>query len=270
MRRCPACASPGPTRTDGPPRPSGEPRGAARPTPCPPEGAQREWSAGPRACCERGHFRRAAPEPPGPAALSPRRTPALALTYPDAPSARRPGRCWTIRVVGHRDRTASVTCSSACAMPPRSRDIAALRRFAEAHVAAHARAAAVHHDAACWCRRQRCASHEGTRVNCAGSVVLVLRHDPAVGQVWTLTEVCSACAPLMPHARVMSRAVPPPPPRSAPRETYGLTPSGTAPSGPPASSHPASGPAPSGTSAGPSPAGTAAPTTRRRPGSRGG
>ena len=149
--------------------------------------------------------------------------------YPDAPSARRPGRCWTIRVVGHRDRTASVTCSSACAMPPRSRDITALRRFAEAHVAAHARAAAVHHDAACWCRRQRCALHEDTRVNCAGTVVLVLRHDPAVGQVWTLTEVCSACAPLMPHARVLSRAVPPPPaPRNAERETYDRpSPSGT-------------------------------------------
>jgi hypothetical protein len=130
---------------------------------------------------------------------------------PDAPSARRPGRCWTIRVVGHRDRTASVTCSSACAMPPRSRDLAALRRFAEAHAAAHARAAAVHHDAACWCRRQRCAPHEDVRVSCAGTVVLVLRHDPSVGQVWTLSEVCSACAPLMPHTRVLSRAAQPRP-----------------------------------------------------------
>ncbi|WP_329416095.1 hypothetical protein OG802_31780 [Streptomyces sp. NBC_00704] len=119
-------------------------------------------------------------------------------------------------MVGHRDRTASVTCSSPCAMPPRSRDLAALRRFAEAHAAAHARAAAVHHDAACWCRRQRCALHEDTRVACAGSVVLVLRHDPAVGQVWTLTEVCAACASLLPHARVLSRsAAAPPPPRSA-------------------------------------------------------
>ncbi|WP_328436029.1 hypothetical protein [Streptomyces sp. NBC_00425] len=131
--------------------------------------------------------------------------------HPDAPSARRPGRCWTIRVVGHRDRTASVTCSSACAMPPRSRDLAALRRFAEAHAAAHARAAAVHHDAACWCRRQRCAPHEDIRVSCAGTVVLVLRHDPSVGQVWTLSEVCSACAPLMPHTRVLSRSAPPRP-----------------------------------------------------------
>lgn len=133
----------------------------------------------------------------------------LALTYPHAPSARRPGRSWTIRVVGHRDRTASVTCSSACAMPPRSRDVAALRRFAEAHAAAHAKAAAVRPDAACWCRQQRCAAHEGTRVACAGQVLLVLRHDPAVGQVWTLCEVCSACAPLMTHARVVARAAPP-------------------------------------------------------------
>jgi hypothetical protein len=112
-------------------------------------------------------------------------------------------------MVGHRDRTASVTCSSACAMPPRSRDIAALRRFAEAHAAAHAKAAAVRPDAACWCRQQRCAGHEDTRVGCAGPVVLVLRHDPAVGQVWTLCEVCTACASLMSHSRVVGRAAPP-------------------------------------------------------------
>ncbi|WP_329224138.1 hypothetical protein OG352_38185 [Streptomyces sp. NBC_01485] len=138
--------------------------------------------------------------------------------YPDAPSARRPGRSWTIRVVGHRDRTASVTCSSTCSMPARSRDIAALRRFAVAHAGAHARAAAVHHDAACSCRRERCALHEGVRVACAGAVVLVLRHDPSVGQVWALSEVCSACAPLMTHTRVLSRAAPPPP-RVPDRET---------------------------------------------------
>ncbi|MFJ4616795.1 hypothetical protein [Streptomyces sp. NPDC088812] len=111
-------------------------------------------------------------------------------------------------MVGHRDRTASVTCSSACTMPPRSRDLAALRRFAEAHAAAHARAASVRSDAACWCRGQRCASHEGIRIACAGTVVLVLRHDPAVGQVWTLSEVCAACAALMPHTRVLGRAAP--------------------------------------------------------------
>lgn len=93
-------------------------------------------------------------------------------------------------------------------MPARSRDVAALRRFAEAHAAAHARAATVRPDAACGCRQHKCAAHEGTRVSCAGAVVLVLRHDPAVGQVWTLSEVCSACAPLMSHARVVARAAP--------------------------------------------------------------
>ncbi|WP_367318977.1 hypothetical protein [Streptomyces sp. HUAS ZL42] len=111
-------------------------------------------------------------------------------------------------MTGHRDRTASVSCSSGCRMPPRSRDIAALRRFAEAHAAAHARAATVRPDAACGCRQQKCAAHEGTRIGCAGMVVLALRHDPAVGQVWTLTEVCSACAPLMTHTKVVGRATP--------------------------------------------------------------
>ncbi|WP_229919946.1 hypothetical protein [Streptomyces minutiscleroticus] len=110
--------------------------------------------------------------------------------------------------MGHRDRTASVTCSSSCAMPARSRDVAALRRFAEAHAAAHARAATVHPDAACGCRQTECAAHEGTRVDCAGSVLLVLRHDPAVGQAWTLTEACASCAPMMSHGRIVGRALP--------------------------------------------------------------
>ncbi|MET7682531.1 hypothetical protein [Streptomyces sp. NPDC005423] len=111
-------------------------------------------------------------------------------------------------MTGHRDRTASVSCSSGCGMPARSREIAALRRFAEAHAAAHARAATVRPDAACGCRRQQCGAHEGTRVDCAGSVVLVLRHDPAIGQVWTLAEVCAACAALMTHTRVVGRPLP--------------------------------------------------------------
>ncbi|GGL62616.1 hypothetical protein GCM10010129_02780 [Streptomyces fumigatiscleroticus] len=132
----------------------------------------------------------------------------MALTYPEASSARRPGRLWTIRITGHSDRTASVTCSSACVMPPRSRDIAGLRRFAEAHALAHARAATVHAGAACQCRTQHCAAHEGTQTHCAGDVLLILRHDPAVGRVWTLAEVCSRCAPLMTHARVVGRAAP--------------------------------------------------------------
>lgn len=130
------------------------------------------------------------------------------LPYSESPAARRPGRTWTVRISGHSDRTASVTCSSPCAMPPRSRDLAALRRFAEAHVGAHARAATVHADAACACRQTQCASHEDSQVHCMGSVLLVLRHDPAIAQVWTLMEVCAACAPLMTHTRVVGRAVP--------------------------------------------------------------
>lgn len=152
-------------------------------------------------------------------------------------------------------------------MPPRSRDLAALRRFAEAHAAAHARAAAVHHDAACWCRRQRCALHEGTRVNCAGTVVLVLRHDPAVAQVWTLTEVCAACAPLMPHARVISRAVPPPPPPRDPEREGQAThsPSPSLPTVAPPRLVPGGFSAPSGPGPGPERVGTRrrTPTGRR-------
>jgi hypothetical protein len=39
-------------------------------------------------------------------------------------------------------------------------------------------------------------------------VLLVLRHDPAVGQVWTLAEVCAACASLMTHTRVVGKPLP--------------------------------------------------------------
>ncbi|WP_326782765.1 hypothetical protein [Streptomyces sp. NBC_00151] len=95
-------------------------------------------------------------------------------------------------------------------MPARSRDLAGLRRFAEAHVGAHARAATVRPDAACACWQAQCASHEGTRIYCAGTVLLVLRHDPAIGQVWTLMEVCAACAPVMTHTHVLGKAVPVP------------------------------------------------------------
>ncbi|MFD8733787.1 hypothetical protein ACFV06_02590 [Streptomyces sp. NPDC059618] len=138
------------------------------------------------------------------------------LPHSESPAARRPGRTWTVRISGHADRTASVTCSSPCAMPPRSRDLAALRRFAEAHVGAHARAATVHADAACACRQSQCASHEGSQVHCMGSVLLVLRHDPAIAQVWTLMEVCASCAPLMTHTRVLGRALPRTRPPSSP------------------------------------------------------
>ncbi|GGX90611.1 hypothetical protein [Streptomyces minutiscleroticus] len=131
---------------------------------------------------------------------------------PHLSPARRPGRTWTVRLVGQRDRSAAVTCSAACRMPARSRDLAGLRRFAAAHAAAHAKAATVRPDAACQCRARQCSAHHGTRVRCSGGVVLTLRHDPAVGQVWTVAEVCEQCASLSPHVRIVGRAVPPPRP----------------------------------------------------------
>lgn len=47
--------------------------------------------------------------------------------------------------------------------------------------------------------------------------MLVLRHDPAVGRVWHLAEVCAACAKLMTHTRVVGTPAP------------GVRPAGTAP-----------------------------------------
>ncbi|MEU4097219.1 hypothetical protein [Streptomyces sp. NPDC026673] len=96
-------------------------------------------------------------------------------------------------------------------MPPRSRDLKALRTFAAQHAAAHARVATIRPNAACHCRSRQCAAHADTKVMCTGGVVLILRHDPAVGQLWTVEEVCQACAPLIPHARPMGTAVRPRP-----------------------------------------------------------
>jgi hypothetical protein len=81
-----------------------------------------------------------------------------------------------------------------------------LRKFAVQHAAAHAKTATVRSNAACHCRAQECATHPAVKVTqCSGGVVLVLRHDPSVGQVWTLAEVCEACAPLMTHTTVLVR-----------------------------------------------------------------
>ncbi|MET9573881.1 hypothetical protein ACFYNW_36805 [Streptomyces virginiae] len=124
------------------------------------------------------------------------------------PGSRVPGRTWTVRLTGHADHSASVTCSTeACRMPPRSKDTAALKRFAAEHVRAHARLATLRPDTACACRAAQCAFHE-TRTQCTGSTLLVLVHNPAVGQVWTLAEICQSCAPLIPHTAVLGRSQP--------------------------------------------------------------
>ncbi|MFI2352380.1 hypothetical protein ACH492_36385 [Streptomyces sp. NPDC019443] len=127
----------------------------------------------------------------------------------ELPTGRTPGRTWTVRLTGHADRTATVSCSTgACTLPPRSRDVAGLRRFAALHAASHAKAARVRERASCQCWAQSCAAHEGMRVHCSGSTVLVLRHDPAVARVWHLAEVCAACAKVMTHTRVVGLPAP--------------------------------------------------------------
>ncbi|MGR4878148.1 hypothetical protein ACIPUC_01765 [Streptomyces sp. LARHCF249] len=123
------------------------------------------------------------------------------------PGSRVPGRTWTVRLTGHGDHTVSVSCSTeACRMPPRSKDTTAMRRFAAEHVRAHARLATVRPDAACACRAAECGFHEDTRASCTGAPLLVLIHNPAVGQVWTLAEICQGCAPLISHTAVLGRA----------------------------------------------------------------
>ncbi|WP_406503205.1 hypothetical protein [Streptomyces sp. NBC_00212] len=93
-------------------------------------------------------------------------------------------------------------------MPPRSPDLARLRAFAAAHAAAHARATGTRPHAACACRAHECAAHEPSPVSCAGQTVLILRHDPSIGQVWTLSEVCAACAARTPHTQIIARTTP--------------------------------------------------------------
>ncbi|MFD3541399.1 hypothetical protein ACFWUQ_18145 [Streptomyces sp. NPDC058662] len=123
------------------------------------------------------------------------------------PGSRAAGRTWTVRLTGHGDHTVSVTCSvEACRMPARSKDTAGMRRFAAEHARAHARLATVRPNAACACRAAECAFHDSARSGCSGTPMLVLVHNPAVGQVWTLAEVCQECARLIPHITVLGRA----------------------------------------------------------------
>ncbi|MFG2767821.1 hypothetical protein [Streptomyces rubiginosohelvolus] len=94
-------------------------------------------------------------------------------------------------------------------MPPRTKDLTTLRIFAARHAAAHARAATVRANAWCHCGSQRCGTHPDARAHCAGAVVMILRHDPTMGRVWSVEEVCETCAPLIPHATVLARAARP-------------------------------------------------------------
>ncbi|MFF2196389.1 hypothetical protein [Streptomyces sp. NPDC058157] len=82
-----------------------------------------------------------------------------------------------------------------------------MRRFAAEHARAHGRLAGARPNATCSCGSAECAHHE-TRVHCTGTSLLVLIHNPAVGQVWTLAEVCQACARHIPHITILATAKP--------------------------------------------------------------
>lgn len=145
------------------------------------------------------------------------------------PGSRVPGRTWTVRLTGHGDHTVSVTCSTeACRMPPRSKDTAAMRRFAAEHARAHGRLATVRPHATCACGAAECGFHEDTRASCMGAPLLVLIHNPAIGQVWTLAEICQACAPLISHTAVLGRAQAP----SSARASAAAAPLGPVPASP--------------------------------------
>ncbi|MGW3930356.1 hypothetical protein ACWECC_19975 [Streptomyces microflavus] len=149
----------------------------------------------------------------------------------ESSTERVPGRAWTVRITGHSGRVASVTCSTAaCRMPPRSADLTALRTFAAAHAAAHAKVATINPHAYCHCGAQRCGAHPNGKTSCAGTVVMILRHDPIVRQVWSLEEVCEMCAPLIPNATVLARAARPDRATKPPTTPAGQVPSPARPS----------------------------------------
>ncbi|WP_317447491.1 hypothetical protein [Streptomyces collinus] len=134
----------------------------------------------------------------------------MTTAHPATPIERVAGRAWTVRLTGYADRSATVACSNtACKMPARSKDLAALRRFAAQHAAAHAKAANPRPNAWCHCGSTGCEAHPDTRTQCAGAVTLILRHDPTVGRVWNVEEVCAACAPLLAHTTAVARAARP-------------------------------------------------------------
>ncbi|MGW7433990.1 hypothetical protein ACWGIN_31190 [Streptomyces sp. NPDC054861] len=90
-----------------------------------------------------------------------------------------------------------------------------MRRFAAEHVKAHGRLAGARPNAACSCGSAKCTLHE-SRGQCVGTSMLVLVHNPAVGQVWTLAEVCQACARHIPHITILATAKPALPVPAAP------------------------------------------------------
>lgn len=121
---------------------------------------------------------------------------------------RTPGRQWTVRVIGKADRQAQLSCSDACDLPERSRDLRHLAQAAINHLAHHADKARAP-QAARYCACQCEAWHRDVKTgSCAGDIALVL--VPSMpGRVWHLAEACTSCARHIPGVRIVRTTTPP-------------------------------------------------------------
>lgn len=125
----------------------------------------------------------------------------------------RPGRWWTVRLVPYGrpaqgvcvvDCTAAV-CRSRVPASVRHRDPAQARASAWRHMRAHAEELDVAAGAACRCRSVGCAWH-ARATGCSGAAVLVVVPG-LTDRVWTVAEVCSACAGAIPRSHVLKRSI---------------------------------------------------------------
>jgi len=106
---------------------------------------------------------------------------------------RTPGRQWTVRVTGRADRQAQLSCSDACDLPERSRDLRHLAQAAINHLADHANTARAPQPAR-YCACQCATWHRDIKTaSCAGEIALVLVCSMP-GRVWHLAEVCTSCS----------------------------------------------------------------------------
>ncbi|MET9957241.1 hypothetical protein ABZ135_37590 [Streptomyces sp. NPDC006339] len=95
-------------------------------------------------------------------------------------------------------------------MTTRFRDPVLARTEAMRHVREHVARIEVVAGTGCRCRAESCAWHPTAAVECAGRPVLVLLPD-AVGRLWVIAEVCSACAMRLPRGKVLKESAPPVP-----------------------------------------------------------
>ncbi|MEU7031498.1 hypothetical protein AB0A60_32980 [Streptomyces sp. NPDC046275] len=95
-------------------------------------------------------------------------------------------------------------------MTTRFRDPVLARTEAMRHVREHVAGIEVVAGTGCRCRAESCAWHPTVAVECAGRPVLVLLPD-AVGRLWVIAEVCSACAVRLPRGKILKESAPPVP-----------------------------------------------------------